>query len=48
MKITAGVEGDGCVRGVQYGCGIRREYILFDMQGVQVMTLTQCLTAGDQ
>ena len=48
MKITAGVEGDGGVGGVQYGRGVCREYILFDMQGVQVMTLTQCLTAGDQ
>ena len=48
MKITACVEGDGGVGGVQYGRGVCREYILFDMQGVQVMTLTQCLTAGDQ
>lgn len=48
MKITARVEGDGGVRGVQYGWGIRREHILFDMQSVQMMTLTQGLTAGDQ
>ncbi|GLH17317.1 hypothetical protein BR1R3_00580 [Pseudomonas atacamensis] len=41
MQITAGVEGDGGVGGVQYGWGVCREYILFDMQGVQVMTLTQ-------
>jgi hypothetical protein len=41
MQITARVEGDGGLSSVQYGWGIRCEYILFDMQSVQTMALTQ-------
>jgi hypothetical protein len=32
MQIPAGVESDGCMGGVQYGWGVRRKHILFDMQ----------------